>query len=83
MATPKVLTITLKFEMGDRKIHYSRIKAASDAAVQAGTQAVQEALLDGSVDHVTATTTWAYHWAEFSTTVDEGVLSEDDEDEEE
>lgn len=42
-------------------------------------RAVQDALLDGSVDHVTATTTWAYHWAEFSTTIDEGILSEDEE----
>lgn len=53
MATPKVLTITLKFAMSDRKIHYNRIKAASDAAVEAGSQAVRSELLEGSVDHVT------------------------------
>lgn len=67
MSTPKVLTITLRFDMGDRKIHAARIKAASDAAVDAASDAVESALLEGSVAKVTATTTWAYHWAEYST----------------
>ncbi|MBP2478206.1 hypothetical protein JOF53_007078 [Crossiella equi] len=69
MPTPKVLTITMKFEIGDRKIHAGRVKAASDAAVAAATAEVQKNLLEGCVENVTASTTWAYHWAEFGSTI--------------
>jgi hypothetical protein len=69
MTTPKVLTITLRFDIGERNTHLPRIKAASDAVVAAATEAAKKALLDGSVENVQATTTWDYRWAEFSETV--------------
>lgn len=64
MATPKVLTMTLEFEMGDRKIHAARIKAAYEAAVSASIEAAKKELLNGSVTTVRSRMTWDYRWAE-------------------
>lgn len=66
MATPKVLTVTLEFEMGDRKIHAPRIKAAYEAAVTAAIEAAKQELLKGSVNTVRSRMTWDYRWAETS-----------------
>ncbi|MGW0211240.1 hypothetical protein ACWDZ8_37685 [Streptomyces sp. NPDC003233] len=66
MSTPKVLTITLEFEIGDRKIHAARIKSAYEAAVSAAIDAAKNELLDGSVNTVRSRMTWDYRWAETS-----------------
>lgn len=66
MSTPKVLTVTLEFEMGDRKIHTPRVKAAYEAAVSAAIDAAKDELLPGSVATVSSRMTWAYRWADTS-----------------
>ncbi|MFF7142739.1 hypothetical protein ACFZB5_16070 [Streptomyces nodosus] len=66
MSTPKVLTVTLEFEMGERKIHAARIKAAYEAAVSDAIEAAKKELLDGSVTTVRSRMTWDYRWAETS-----------------
>lgn len=66
MSTPKVLTITLEFEMSERKNHLTRIKAAYDAAVAAAIEAARPELLDDSLKSVTSRMTWDYRWAETS-----------------
>jgi hypothetical protein len=66
MSTPKVMTVTLEFEMGDRKIHAARIKAACEAAVSAAIEAAKGELLDGSITTVRSRMTWDYRWAETS-----------------
>ncbi|MFI5522766.1 hypothetical protein [Streptomyces platensis] len=66
MATPKILTVTLEFEMGDKRIHAPRIKAAYEAAVSAAMEAAKGELLDGSVSAVRSRMTWDYRWAESS-----------------
>lgn len=66
MSTPKVLTITLEFEMGNRKIHTPRVKAAYEAAVNAAVDAAKSELLPGSVETVNSRMTWAYRWADTS-----------------
>ncbi|MGW0788470.1 hypothetical protein ACWD04_09475 [Streptomyces sp. NPDC002911] len=86
MSTPKVLTVTLEFEMGDRKIHAPRVKAAYEAAVSAAIVAAKNELLDGSVNTVRSRMTWDYRWAETSaqyTDVDVEWSDEDDEEPEE
>ena len=82
MSTPKVLTVTLEFEMGDRKIHAARIKAAYEAAVSAAIDAAKSELLDGSVTTVRSRMTWDYRWAETSAQyTDVDVEWSEDEDE--
>ncbi|MGI5352943.1 hypothetical protein ACQEU8_32900 [Streptomyces sp. CA-250714] len=66
MSTPKVLTVTLEFEMGERKIHTPRVKAAYEAAVSAAIEAAKNELLPGSVAAVNSRMTWAYRWADTS-----------------
>ncbi|WP_225804246.1 hypothetical protein [Streptomyces sp. NK15101] len=66
MAVQKIMTVTLEFEMGDRKIHGPRIKAAYDAAVVAAVEAAKGELLDGSVSAVRSRMTWDYRWADAS-----------------
>ncbi|MEU5833967.1 hypothetical protein ABZ820_09805 [Streptomyces diacarni] len=64
MSTRKVLTVTLEFDMGDRRIFGPRVKAAYEAAVSAAIEAAKGELLDGSVSTVTSRMTWDYRWAE-------------------
>ncbi|MFD8386475.1 hypothetical protein ACFV2X_49615 [Streptomyces sp. NPDC059679] len=64
MATQKILTVTLEFEMGDRKIYGPRIKAAYDAAVPAAIEAAKAELLEGSVSTVRSRMTFDYRWTE-------------------
>lgn len=66
MATQKILTVTLEFEMGDRKIHSPRIKAAYDAAVVAAIEAAKGELLEGSLSTVRSRMTFDYRWADAS-----------------
>ncbi|MFI5855726.1 hypothetical protein [Streptomyces parvulus] len=58
--------MTLEFEMGERKIHAARIKAAYEAAVSDAIEAAKKELLDGSVTTVRSRMTWDYRWAETS-----------------
>jgi hypothetical protein len=67
MATKKILTITVEFEVLERKTHFPRIKAAHEAAVNAAVEAVRGELLDGSVGDVKSRMTWDYRWADSST----------------
>ncbi|MBQ1113754.1 hypothetical protein [Streptomyces sp. C3-3] len=83
MSTPKVLTVTLEFEMGDRKIHAPRVKAAYEAAVSAAIDAAKNELLDGSVNTVRSRMTWDYRWAETSAQYTDVDVEWSDEDEEE
>ncbi|MBK6042663.1 MULTISPECIES: hypothetical protein [Streptomyces] len=66
MTTKKILTVTLEFEMGDRKIHSPRIKAAHDAAVAAAIEAAKGELLEGSLSTVRSRMTFDYRWADAS-----------------
>ncbi|MBB4931875.1 hypothetical protein F4561_002695 [Lipingzhangella halophila] len=70
MSTPKVLTVELEFEMGDRKIHGPRIKAAYDAAVAAAIEAAKKELLEGSISTVRHSMTWGYRWVQTGSVVD-------------
>ncbi|MFE0089516.1 hypothetical protein [Streptomyces sp. NPDC058991] len=80
MATQKILTVTLEFEMGDRKIHGPRIKAAYDAAVMAAIDAAKSELLDGSVSTVRSRMTFDYRWADASAEYAEDADWVEDED---
>ncbi|MCX4969080.1 hypothetical protein OHA98_30805 [Streptomyces sp. NBC_00654] len=59
----QILTVTFESEMGDRKIHSPRIKAAYDAAVAAAVEAAKGELLEGSLSTVLSRTTFDYRWA--------------------
>ncbi|KAF4405526.1 hypothetical protein [Streptomyces lycii] len=77
MSTRKVLTVTLEFDMGDRKIYGPRVKAAYESAVSAAIKAAKAELLDGSVSTVSSRMTWDYRWAE-ATALDTDAKFEDD-----
>lgn len=66
MATQKIMTVTLEFEMGDRVIRGQRITAAYEAAVNAAVEAAKTELSKGSVSTVRSRMTWDYRWAELS-----------------
>ncbi|MDT0460845.1 hypothetical protein RM550_34870 [Streptomyces sp. DSM 41527] len=66
MATQKIMTVTLEFEMGDRVIRGQRITAAYEAAVSAAVEAAKAELSKGSVSTVRSRMTWDYRWAELS-----------------
>ncbi|PKW18905.1 hypothetical protein [Saccharopolyspora spinosa] len=58
----KVLTVTIRMEMGNRKISGKRVRAVAGAVVDAAQQAAAEELLENSLDSVTGHATWAYEW---------------------
>lgn len=64
MAKRKVLTITIEFELGDRKAHSKRIQAVYDAAVEGAISAATTELLEGGVAEVRHRMTFDYRWAE-------------------
>jgi hypothetical protein len=68
------MTISLEFDLGDRKIYSARIKSGYDAAVSAATKAVQQELLEGSVATVRTRMSYEYRWAEIT---EERVSDED------
>ncbi|WP_327392563.1 hypothetical protein OG533_19730 [Streptomyces sp. NBC_01186] len=67
MSQTKILTVTLEFEMGDRKIYSPRIKAAYESAVSAAIEAAKDQLLDGSVNTVRSRMSWDYRFATAAT----------------
>lgn len=62
MATRKVLSLTIEFELSDRKTHTERLRAAHEKGFEAATEAVKAELLEGSVDKVTSHMTWSYRY---------------------
>jgi hypothetical protein len=63
MATRKVLTINIEFELGDRKVGKKRLQAVHDAAVRSATEAAAAELLEGGVAEVRSRMTFDYRWA--------------------
>jgi hypothetical protein len=59
MATPKILTVSIEFEMIDGRLHLSRIRKARDVAIEAAVDAAQEEL-NGNIANVRCRTTWDY-----------------------
>jgi hypothetical protein len=60
----KIMTITLEFDLGERKIYPARLKAGYAAAATAATTAVKEELLENSVGAVQTRMSYDYRWAE-------------------
>lgn len=76
MATRKVLTINIEFELGDRKTYPKRLQAVYEAAVQAATDAAETELLEGGIAEVRHRMTFDYRWAEQSSTTPVGGVEE-------
>jgi hypothetical protein len=70
----RVLTITLEFEVVDRKAYQPRLAAAYDAAVSAAVKAVTRELLEGSV--ATYTSRMCYDTRTFDTDYEDIPLNE-------
>lgn len=66
MATPKVLTITLEFEVGEKKITTARLRAAHKAGVAASIEAVVAQLPEDSVIKISKRVTWDYRWTDLA-----------------
>jgi hypothetical protein len=64
VATPKILTITLEFEMGEKKIGTARLRAAYQAAIPAAIEAVKAEIQAGNVAAVRHRVTWDYRWTD-------------------
>lgn len=73
MATRKILTINIEFELGDRKAYAARLQAVYDAAVAAATEAAEEQLLEGGIAEVRHRMTFDYRWAESASTTPVGA----------
>ena len=56
----KILTISLEFDLGDRKTHGSRLKDAYEAARSEAVKAVERELLEGSIAEVTTRMSYDY-----------------------
>lgn len=77
VATPKVLTITLEFEMGSKRVEVPRLRAAYQAAINAAVDAVRAEMQPGNVAAVHPRVTWAYRWTDKAGVEIEGIdLSE-------
>ncbi|MBB3662447.1 3-deoxy-D-arabino-heptulosonate 7-phosphate (DAHP) synthase class II [Prauserella sediminis] len=68
MATRKVLTINIEFELADRKASPKRLNAVYDAAVKSATDAATRELLEGGVAEVRHRMTFDYRWADQTST---------------
>jgi hypothetical protein len=64
MATRKVLTINIEFELGDRKAGGKRLQAVYDAAVKGATEAATTELLKGGIAEIRHRMTFDYRWAD-------------------
>jgi hypothetical protein len=60
MASSKILTLSLEFELSERRQGNARLRTANDAAVRAAIQAVENELLPESVKSVRNRLTWDY-----------------------
>ena len=66
VATPKVLTITLEFEIGEERIGTTRLRAAHRAAISAAINAVKAEIQAGNVAVVRHRVTWDYRWTDIA-----------------
>jgi hypothetical protein len=64
VATPKVLTITLEFKMGSKKVPVPQLKAAYQTAIAAAVDAVKAEIEPGNVTAVQHRVTWDYRWTD-------------------
>lgn len=62
MTTRKVLSITIDFDLTERKNGSGRLTDAHKAAVAAATEAVKSTLTPGSVEKVVTAMTYDYRW---------------------
>lgn len=77
VATPKVLTITLEFEIGSERVEVPRLRAAYRAGINAAVAAVMAQMQPGNVAAVHPRVTWAYRWTDKSGVEVDGIdLSE-------
>ncbi|OEV08853.1 hypothetical protein [Streptomyces nanshensis] len=76
MSTPKVLTVTLEFDMSDRRNGSARIKSAYEAATASAVEAAKGKLLPDSVLMVRSRMTWDYRWAEATAQYSDPVQDE-------
>jgi len=78
----KIMTITLEFDLGDRRIHQPRLKAGAIAATSAATAAVEKELLEDSVATVKSHMSYDYRYTEITEAQSESADPELDGDEE-
>ena len=76
MPKRKILTITIEFELGDRKTHSKRVQAVYDAAVESAVAAATSELLEDGLTEVRHRMTFDYRWAEQSSTTPIGDAEE-------
>jgi hypothetical protein len=62
----KIMTVTLEFDLGDRRMFPARLRAGSVAAASAATEALKQELLEGSIGTVRTRMSYDYRWAEAS-----------------
>lgn len=58
----KIMTITLEFDLGDRRTHVSRLKSGYEAAASAAIAAVEKELLEDSVADVRTRMSYDYRY---------------------
>jgi hypothetical protein len=77
----KIMTVTMEFDLGDRRTHLARLKSGYEAAASAATAAVERELLEGSVATVRTRMSYDYRYfgvaAEQTESVDDEVEDED------
>ncbi|MFI7680358.1 hypothetical protein [Actinophytocola sp. NPDC049390] len=81
VATRKILTINIEFELGDRKAGKKRLEAVYNGAVEGAINAASAELLEGGLVDVRHSMTFDYRWAEknSSTPIGGDAWDEDEE----
>jgi hypothetical protein len=62
----EMMTITLEFDLGDRRIHLPHLKAGAIAATAATTAAIEKDLLEDSVATVRSHMAYGYRYTEIA-----------------